>query len=219
MVVLIRREFGCVNHKRVERLYAQEGLQLPRKRKGKRRGRSIPIDAPQRPNERWSIDFMEDRLATRHRLRILTIVDDYSHECIAIVADRSIPGQRVVNELERLRLFRSLPEVIVSDNGSELTCKAILSWSEQRQIRWHYIDPGKPTQNAFVESFNGKFRDECLNEHWFLSLADAQQKIEAWRRDYNEVRPHRSLKQQTPFEFLQQWQQDRKMQFPLTLAD
>lgn len=212
MTVMIRREFGSINHKRVERLYAQESLQLPRRRKARRRGRSFPIEVPQRPNDCWSLDFMEDRLATGHRLRLLTIVDDYSKECIAIVSDRSISGHRLVHELERLRLFRSLPRTIVSDNGPELTSKAVLSWCGRRQIQWHYIEPGTPTQNAFIESFNGKFRDECLNENWFVSLADAQRIIEVWRRDYNNVRPHRSLKQKTPFEFLQLWKENSKMQ-------
>lgn len=217
--VLIRREFGSVNHKRVERLYVQEGLQLPRRRKSKRRGRMVPIETPERPDNRWSLDFMEDRLVTGHRLRLLTIVDDYSKECIAIIADRSISGQRLVHELERLRLFRPLPRAIVSDNGPELTSKAILRWSGRRQIQWRYIEPGKPTQNAFVESFNGKFRDECLNEHWFVSLSDAQRTIEAWRQDYNQVRPHRSLKQRTPFEFLQLWKENSKMQTTHTTLD
>ena len=216
LTVLIRREFGPINHKRVERLYAEENLQVPVRRKKYRRGtmRPVPLLVPSQPNERWSMDFMSDSLGNGRRFRTLNIVDDFSRECQAIEVDTSLSGVRVIRLLERLKETKQLPKTIVVDNGPEFTSKAMLMWTEENNIKLHFITPGKPTQNAFVESFNGKFRDECLNEHWFSSLDDARDKIEAWRVDYNTKRPHRSLKQLTPCEYKDKMHSIKKKQEP-----
>ena len=155
---------------------------------------------PIRINQRWSLDFVSDTLSDGRRFRILCIVDDFSRECLATVVDTSLGGVRVVRELEQLGFERSIPRVIVSDNGTELTSCAVLRWATGR-LDWHYIEPGKPVQNAFIESFNSRLRDECLNEHVFLTLAEARETIEAWRHDYNHLRPHGSLGALTPTEF------------------
>jgi len=203
LTVFIRREFGAVNHKRVERIYSEEGLQVPLRRKKRRRGavRQVPLALPSRPGERWSMDLVADSFSDGRRFRSLTIVDDFSRECPALEVDTSISGARVVRVLERLAQYCTLPKVIVTDNGPEFTSRAMLAWADENNVRLHFIEPGKPTQNAFVESFNGKFRDECLNENWFKSLDDAREKIERWRIDYNTTRPHRSLRQMTPLEY------------------
>jgi putative transposase len=152
-------------------------------------------------NQRWSLDFVSDTLSDDRRFRILCIVDDFSRECLATVVDTSLGGVRVVRELERLATERALPQMVVSDNGTELTSGAVLRWATGR-LGWHYIEPGKPVQNAFIESFNSKLRDECLNEHVFTSLAAARETIEAWRHDYNHLRPHSSLGYLSPEQFL-----------------
>ncbi len=144
---------------------------------------------PSAINQRWSLDFVSDSLSDGRRFRILCVVDDFSRECLATVVDTSLGGVRVVRELERLTLERALPETVVSDNGTELTSGAVLRWATRR-VAWHYIEPGKPVQNAFIESFNSKLRDECLNEYVFSSLGEARTIIEAWRHDYNQLRPH-----------------------------
>jgi putative transposase len=202
LTVLLRREGWTVNHKRVYRLYREEGLGV-RRRKRKRIGavERQALAIPGRPNERWSMDFITDALTEGRKFRSLNIVDDFSRECLAAEVDTSLPGARVVRVLERLREQRGLPQVLVTDNGPEFAGRALDLWAYEHGVRLHFIEPGKPVQNAFIESFNGKMRDECLNEHWFLSLGEARQTIEAWRRDYNEVRPHTSLGNRTPQEF------------------
>ena len=191
-----------VNHKRTERLYREEGLALRRKRHRKRAaGVRVTLPRPTRPNERWAMDFLHDRLATKRSFRVLTMVDEYSRESPTIVADTSLTGVRVVEVLERLAEGQGLPQVITVDNGPEFASSALDAWAYRRGIRLHFIDPGKPTQNGYVESFNGRFRDECLNEHWFTTLDEAWGLIEAWRQDYNTVRPHSSLGNLTPVEF------------------
>lgn len=202
---LLRQELGGINHKRVERLYAQEGLQLPKRRKKLRRSwsRVMPVEAPTIPLQRWSLDFIHDSLRDGRRFRALTIVDDFSRECPAIAVDSSISGQRVVRVLEELSQCTGLPQVLVLDNGPEFTSKAMLCWAEERGVKLHFIDPGKPRQNAFIESFNGKFRDECLNQHWFKELEEAKRMIEEWRKDYNLARPHSSLGYLPPETFRQ----------------
>ncbi len=199
---LLRREGWSVNHKAVYRIYREEDLQV-RKRKRKRvcPVDRRPIELPGRVNERWSMDFVSDGLSNGSRFRTLNIVDDFSRECPAIEVDTSLPGTRVARVLERLAETRGLPKVIVVDNGPELISKALDEWAYRNRVRPHFIEPGKPIQNAFVESFNGRIRDECLNEHWFTSLNDARQTIEAWRIDYNTQRPHGSLAYDTPEEF------------------
>ena len=156
---------------------------------------------PQGPNQRWSLDFVSDTLTDGRRFRVFCVIDDFSRECLATVTDNSISGQRVVRELDRIAESRGYPLMVVSDNGTELTSNAILQWQEDHTVEWHYIAPGKPMQNGFVESFNGRLRDECLNEHLFASYRQAQNIIEEWRSDYNQNRPHMSLNGLTPNEF------------------
>lgn len=200
--LLLGREGIALNHKKLYRLYREERLMV-RKRGGRKRalGTRSPMTLPQGPNQRWSLDFVSDALANSRRFRILVIVDDFTRECLALVVDNSLSGIRVARELDRIAGFRGHPCMIVSDNGTELTSHAILTWQEERQVEWHYIAPGKPMQNGFVESFNGRFRDECLNEHLFASLPEARRLIEEWRIDYNTTRPHTSLNGLTPMEF------------------
>jgi len=200
--VLIAREGTAVNHKRLYRLYRQAGLQVRRRRRKRlTRGERVPLPAPTRRRERWSMDFTLDTLADGRAFRTLNIVDDYTRECVAIEVDRSLPGLRVTRVLERLRATVGLPQSIVLDNGPEFAGRTLEAWAYANTLTLCFIRPGKPIENAYVESFNGKFRDECLNEHWFVSLADAQAQIEAWRVDYNTVRPHSALDDQTPHQF------------------
>ena len=189
-----------MNHKKLYRLYREERLMV-RRRRGRKRalGTRTPMMVPSAINQRWSLDFVSDTLSDGRRFRILCIVDDFSRECLAAVVDTSLGGVRVVRELERLRPSGSHRKV-VSDNGTELTSSAVLRWATRR-VAWHYIEPGKPVQNAFIESFNSKLRDECLNEYVFTSLGEARAIIEAWRHDYNHLRPHSSLGALTPSEF------------------
>jgi putative transposase len=192
-----------VNPKRVYRLYQQEGLGV-RRRKRKRFGTAErqAVAMPTGQNQRWSMDFVSDSLSAGRKFRSLNIVDDFNRECLAAEVDTSITGARVVRVLERLREFRGLPPILVMDNGPEFTGQALDVWAYQQGVKLHFIEPGKPVQNAFIESFNGRMRDECLNEHWFVSLREARETIESWRRDYNEVRPHSSLGNRTPQEFV-----------------
>ena len=179
LTVMLRREGRTVNHKRVYRLYREEGLAVRRKRKGKRAAGAArqPRTTPTRCQERWSMDFVSDALSDGRKFRSLNIVDDFNRECLATEVDTSIPGARVVRVLERLGEVNGWPEVLVMDNGPEFAGQALDVWAYERQVRLHFIEPGKPVQNAFIESFNGKFRDECLNEHWFVTLADARQSL------------------------------------------
>lgn len=205
---LLRREGKAVNHKRVYRLYREQGLAVRRRRR--RKGVAVerePLALPSAPNEVWSMDFVMDALADGRRLKVLTIVDDFTKESIDIVVDRSIPGAYVARVLEQAVRFRGAPRVIRTDQGPEFTGKALDQWAYGRGVQLKLIQPGKPTQNAFIESFNGKFRDECLNEHWFTSLAHARAQIAVWRRDYNEQRPHSTLGYQPPAEFAALWRQ------------
>ena len=200
--VLIARGGTVVNHKRVYRLYRAAGLQVRRRRRKRlTRGERVPLPTPTQRGERWSMDFTLDTLADGRAFRTLNIVDDCTRECVAIEVDRSLPGLRVVRVLERLRAAIGLPQSIVLDNGPEFAGRTLEAWAYAAGVTLCFIRPGKPIENAYVESFNGKFRDECLNEHWFVSLADAQETIEAWRVDYNTVRPHSALADQTPQQF------------------
>ena len=198
---LLEREGHVLNRKKLYRLYREEKLMVRRRGRRKRAlGTRAPLAVPAAVNRRWSLDFVSDALGDGRRFRILCVVDNFSRECLATVVDTSLGGVRVVRELERLVNERETPEVIVSDNGTELTSCAVLRWATGR-LDWHYIEPGKPVQNAFIESFNSRLRDECLNEHVFLTLAEARATIEAWRHDYNHLRPHSSLGALTPTEF------------------
>ena len=200
--ILLKRERLVVNHKRTERIYHEEGLSLRRKRlrKGAAGGRVI-MPAPQMPNERWSMDFVADSIVTGRRFRALAVIDDYSRECPVIEVDTSLGGARVVSILERLAETRGFPEVITMDNGPEFAGRALDEWAYRNGVKLNFIRPGKPIENAFAESFNGRLRDECLNTNWFMNLKHARDIIEDWRKDYNEVRPHSALKGRTPKEY------------------
>jgi len=208
--VMLERKGIFMNHKKLRRIYAEEKLQV-RRRGGRKRalGTRKPLVLPDGPNQRWSLDFVSDAFTDGRRFRILTVVDDYTRENLALVADTSLSGLRVTRELDRVIAERGQPGTIVSDNGTEFTSMAILKWVQETGIGWHYIAPGKPTQNAFIESFNGKLRDECLNETLFGSLADAKETLEAWQEDYNRHRPHSALRNLTPLEFAEKMKMDK----------
>jgi putative transposase len=199
--VMLEREGIAMNGKKLFRLYSEEGLSV-RRRRGRKRatGTRAPMAVPQAPNQRWSLDFVSDVLSWGRRFRVLAVVDDFTREALALVVDSSLPGGRVARELDALIARRGRPLMIVSDNGTELTSRAVLDWTNRSDVEWHYIAPGKPQQNAFIEAFNARFRDECLNEEVFGSLAEARAVIERWRRDYNTIRPHSAHGGLTPAE-------------------
>jgi transposase InsO family protein len=206
MIYLQRRQEGRrVNHKRVDRLYAEARLQVRRRRRKKvPLADRQPLARPQAPNAVWSADFVFDRTAEGRVLKCLTIVDDATTEAVAVVPARALGGLPVTRVLDALAITRGLPQVLRTDNGLEFCGRAMLTWAHTRGVTLRLIEPGKPTQNAYIESFNGRFRDECLNEHWFTSLAHAQVVIEAWRREYNEERPKKRLGGLTPTAYAQQ---------------
>jgi putative transposase len=171
-------------------------------------GTRRPMTIPQGANQRWSLDFVSDALIDGRQFRILCVTDDFSRECLATVVDNSISGVRVARELDRIAALRGYPSIVVSDNGTDLTSNAILAWQQDQHMEWHYIQPGKPMQNGLVESFNGRLRNKCLNEHLFNNYSQARRNIEAWRHDYNTERPHTSLDRLTPREFATRSKQD-----------
>ena len=190
----LTKEGFAINHKKLRRLYREERLQV-RRRGGRKRaiGTRAPMTIPQGANQRWSLDFASDALTDGRRLRILIVVDDFTRECLALVADTSLSGVRVARELDMIIAGRCRPATCVSDNGTEFTSMAMLRWSQERRVEWHYIAPGKPQQNAFAESFIGRLRDECLNETLFTSLFHARAVLADWKDDYNTIRPHSGL--------------------------
>jgi putative transposase len=200
---VLRREGWAINHKRIYRLYVEEKLWV--RKRSRRRRVSVPRRAmlpPTGANQTWSLDFVSDALGTGRRFRTLNIVDDYTREALGIEVDTSLGGVRVCRVLDRLKIERGgVPVQIRSDNGPEFISKAVEQWAYNHGVEWHFIEPGKPIENAYIESFNARFRDECLNENWFTELADARQKIEDWRQDYNQQRPHSALDYRTPEEF------------------
>jgi putative transposase len=202
--VLLRREGFSVNHKRVYRLYVEEKLGLRRKR-GRRRTTAarVPLKLPVRSDEVWTMDFTQDAFASGRKFRTLNLMEGFTRYALRIEVDTSLPGLRVVRVLEELKTRGRKPEAIVIDNGTEFTSQVVDQWAYENQVQLHFITPGRPMENGYMESFNGKFRDECLNENWFLDLADARQKIEEWRCDYNQERPHSALGYLTPAEFAQ----------------
>ena len=204
---MARRRGVAMNLKKVLRLYREEGLKVHR-RGGRKRaiGTRAPLKKAAHPNAIWVLDFVSDTLASGRRFRVFNVEDQFTRRGLGVEVDTSLPGLRIVRVLDRLVAIWGKPEMIVSDNGTELTCNAMLKWTAENAVEWHYIAPGKPMQNGFMESFNGKLRDECLNEHVFGSLTEARRIIEAWRLDYNEVRPHSSLGYRTPEEFAAAWQ-------------
>ena len=200
LFVLLRREGVADNHKRIYRLYRAEGLQVRQRRRRKQklvRGLERPV-APMRPNERWSLDFVHDRLANGRSLRLLTVHDDYTRECLWIEADTSLSGPRVARVLDYVAELRGRPASLITDNGPEFAGLALERWAHDRQVTHRFITPGKPSQNGYIESFNGKLRDECLNENEFINLPHARELIESFREDYNHLRPHSSLGGLTP---------------------
>jgi putative transposase len=205
--IMLKREGWHINVKRVYRLYRDAGLAV-RKRSRKRIGLTerVPLLLPETPNHAWSMDFVHDGLADGRRIRCLNVVDDCTRESIVIEVDTSISGERVARVLDRIAGLRPLPQMIRVDHGPEFTSLALDAWAHGRGVKLAFTQPGKPTQNAYIESFNGRFRDECLNDHWFTSLHEARVLIEAWRKDYNLNRPHSSLGDITPLEFAAQYQ-------------
>lgn len=200
--VLLQRVGYMDNHKRIYRIYKEEGLQVrKRRRKRARTQRSFELHASDAPNQRWSLDFMHDSTTSGRKLRILNVVDDYTREALWMEVSTSISGQHVTRVLDRLIELRGKPKNLLTDNGPEFAGTALDAWTYKRKINHQFIQPGKPNQNAYVESFNGKVRDECLNEHWWRNIDHARNKIECWREDYNLVRPHSSLNNQTPAAF------------------
>lgn len=202
ILVMLRREGWKDNHKKVERIYAEEKLGLRRrKRRKKFVGPRVPLPVATRPNQHLAMDFVEDRLTNGRKFRVLTIVDTFSRKNPALETDTSLGGRRVVRVLDRLIERHGAPEMITIDNGTEFDSKAMDAWAFKNKVRLHFIRPGKPNENAFIESFNGRFRDECLNENMFETLGDARMIIDAWGIDYNDVRPHSSIDDLTPTEF------------------
>jgi putative transposase len=201
--ILLRREGEVVNHKRLFRVYHAAGLSVKRKKRKRLVRVGLPALLATRPNQQWSMDFVHDRMANGRSMRVLTVVDTFTRECLALEVDTSLPSRRVTRALDGVIADRGRPERIRMDNGSELTSRHFLSWGIDHRIELNHIEPGKPVQNAFIESFNGRLRDECLNTSWFRNLWDARRKIAAWRIEYNQERPHSSLNYRTPHEFAQ----------------
>ena len=206
-LALLRRDHLKVNHKRAHRLWKQIGLQCPvhRKRKRSQHSDSVPQEAT-RANHVWTYDFVFDTTSDSRTLKFLSLIDEFTRECLAIKVERRLPAKAVIEVLEQVFAERGMPEYLRSDNGPEFVAKAIQRWLTKRQVKTHYIEPGSPWQNAYGESFNGKFRDECLNMEVFYSLAEATTIAEMWRQSYNSERPHSSLAYQTPAEFAAGWQ-------------
>ena len=210
------------NHKRIRRLYRAEGLAVRRRGRKKLVRARVPLAPAVTPNERWAMDFVRDTLATGPAFRALTVVDTCTREALAIEVDVSLPGERVVTTLDAIAAERGYPIAIMVDNGTEFQSRVVNAWAHQHQVQLHYIRPGKPVENAFIESFNGKFRDECLSQHWFLSLTEARRIIEAWRIRFNTARGHRALNRLTPAQFAAQFcnpetaMKDHNQQQPLT---
>lgn len=204
LMTVLRREGFADNHKRVYRIYREEGLQVrQRKRKRTAKWRGEKPVAPERINARWSMDFVHDSTARGQKIRMLNILDDCTRRCLRIEVDTSLSGERVARTLDQIMELHGKPQALLMDNGPEFTGKSLDEWAYRNEVRLQFIEPGKPTQNGFVESFNGTLRNECLNENWFANIGEARRIIEGWRNKYNEVRPHSSLGYLTPEEYTQ----------------
>lgn len=200
--IMLRREGVCINHKKTYRLYKNAGLTLKKRSKKKKyEKRGMPERIITEANARWSMDFVSDRTRYGSNLRILTVIDEVTRECLALEVDNSLTGRRVSAVLTRIAFFRGLPKEILTDNGSEFTSNVMNAWAYDHHVEQIFIDPGKPMQNGYIESFNGKLRTECLNQHWFRNLSEAKEIIEDWRLEYNQIRPHSSLDNLTPKEY------------------
>lgn len=215
---ILRREELVMNHKRSERIYREQGFSL-KVRKRKRRISQIRLELPQanKPDQRWSMDFVQDVLETGRRFRMLCVIDQYTKECPVIEVDFSLNGLRVTRALDWMLLTRKRPQAITVDNGPEFAGKVLDRWAYENKVKLDFIRPGKPVENAYIESFNGKLRHECLNQHFFRSLAEAKERIENWRLFYNDFRPHQSLDGITPTAFAEQWQYQNNNQKPRKL--
>jgi len=199
---LLRRDFPSVNHKRVYRLYREANLAVRKRKKSKRLlNERVPLQLAKAVNEVWSMDFVSDSLSNGRRLKYLTVADDFSHECVDIAVDFGISGEYVTRLLDRAAVFRGYPDMVRTDNGPEFTSRVFMAWAQTRGIRHILIQPGRPMQNGYIESFNGKFRDEHLNESWFETLQQARNAASIWKQDYNQVRPHSSVGRIPPAEF------------------
>ena len=202
---VLRPQYPGINHKRVYRIYTAEGLSIRKRKKTKRVGVRVPLVAALAVNQTWSLDFVSDAIArpgaVLRRIKCLTVADDFSRECVDISVDFGIGGAYVTRLLDRAATFRGYPKEVRTDNGPEFTCRAFMTWTQKHGIKHILIEPGRPTQNAYIESFNGTFRDECLDENWFESLEQARQIIAIWRTDYNETRPHSSCGRIPPATF------------------
>jgi putative transposase len=209
--VLLRREGQTVNHKRIFRVYRAAGLSVKRKNRKRLVRTGWLAVAATAPNQQWALDFVHDRLASGRTIRVLTVVDTFTRECLALEVDSCLPSRRVTRALDRVISERGRPASIRLDNGTELTSRHFLAWGIDRRIALAHIQPGKPVQNAFIESFNGRLRDECLNTNWFRNLWEARRKITAWRKEYNDYRPHSSLGYRTPNEFAQTFTESQNL--------
>lgn len=208
LTVILRREGWRVNPKRIYRLYSEDGLTVRTKVRKKLARRSrVPTPKATRPNQKWSMDFMSAKLVDGRWFRVLTVIDQFTRECLALVADRTLNGHRVALALSQVVAERRAPKSITADNGSEFASKAMDAWTYQYGVRIEFIRPGRPIDNGYVESFNGRLRDECLNVETFFDLSDVREKLECWRLDYNQVRPHSALRDRSPEEFARDWQQ------------
>lgn len=215
MTIMLNREGWAINHKWVERVYREEGLSLRMKRRRKRCSHPrVVMPSPTGPDQRWSLDFVSDTLLNGRRLRLLTLVDAWDRSCLGIEVDHSLTGERVVGVLTRLMGEGRLPAVLQMDNGPEFTSQALDQWAYDHGVKLHFIRPGKPTDNAHIESFNGRLRDECLNQHVFLNLEEARRIIEDWRQDYNRERPHTALGGLSPEMYRQQFESTTNSQSP-----
>lgn len=201
---LLKAESLVINKKHTYRLYREERLQVRTKERKKLQRPRLPMEVPSAPDQRWSMDFVSDQLYDGRRFRVLNVMDDFTKEMVGQLAEVSISGRRVARFLDQLGDVRDLPPIIVCDNGPEFTSKTMFFWAKEQGVKLGFIQPGKPTQNAFIESLNGKFRNECLNQHWFRSLEEARQEIDKWREHYKTVRPHSSLGCLPPVEFAKQ---------------
>ncbi len=202
LTVLLKREGWEVNAKRIYRLYTEEGLIVrTKKRKERAQRQRVALGSALRPNQKWSMDFVAQRLPDGRWIRVLTVVDQYTRECVTLLADHTLSGEKVASALDKVLLQRGVPESITVDNGTEFTSKALDRWAYRNGVHLNFIRPGRPVENGYIESFNGKLRDECLNVEVFFNLADARRKLYLWRRDYNHQRPHSALDDRTPAEF------------------
>lgn len=213
LMKLVIRQFGKVNHKRVEAIYRKANLQLSKRPRKHTKRTSVPLEKPLLPNQCWAMDFMSDSLDNGRKFRVFNLIDIYSKESILQIVDFSLQGSRIARELSQLAEHRQLPQAIICDNGPEFTGKAMFRWSEQSGAQLHFIAKGRPQQNAFVESFNGKMRKECLDRHVFQNLMEAREEIMDWVKHYNEERPHSALNYLSPYEFIEDWNVKNKCNF------